>query len=121
MATVTGPQERVADGVYSTSWTPFVASGDVSTPLRAANYPYKHITYRGTIAGAPTVVIEVSDDGVNYVTGEDDGGSPLSFSTVVAVATAFLPNQYVRARCTAGAGGAAIEVVVVSSSPSRRA
>ncbi|SRR6266404_1085630 len=116
MSTITAPQVRTGDGVYKIAWSPFVAQNDVSNDLRAANYPYKHITYRGTIAGTPTVVIEVSDDGVNYVTAEDDGGSPLTFSTVAAVATAFLPSQYVRARCTLGTGGASIEVIVVSYS-----
>jgi hypothetical protein len=121
VATIANVTTRLASGVYQTRWPAsgagtFAASGDLGTDLRAAEFPQKHVEVGGTFTGAPTVIIEVSDDGVTYVPAEDDGGAAISFAAA-GVATAFLPNAYVRPRLTAGAGAATVFVIVNSYSP----
>lgn len=123
MATIANVTTRLAAGAYQTRWPAsgagtFAASADVGTDMRSAEYPRKHVTVSGGFTGNPTVVIEVSDDGTTYVTAEDDSGNALSF-TAAGVATAFLPNAYVRPRLTAGAGGGTVVVAIVSHNEHR--
>lgn len=89
-------------------------SGDVGEPLSLAQFSDKTFIVSGSFTGAPTVIIEGSNDATaptNWVQLTNRQGTPMSF-TALGMNTSQDRPIWVRPRLTAGAGGAAILVQV---------
>ena len=99
----------VDDSVVTLSWAGLAASGDVGDAQSFAAYGDKTFIVTGTFTGVPTVVIEGSNDGVNWVTLSNRQGTAMTF-TAAGMNTSQDKPIYVRPRMTAGVGGAVIAV-----------
>lgn len=114
MATITGSGSWLQKTVHQEIWTGFAANADVGTPLNAPGLPDKSVSFDGTFAGTPTIILEGSSDAVNYDPLHDINGNPISFTAAGTKAIAEnLP--YIRPRMTAGTGGAAINCRITST------
>lgn len=72
------------DGLYAKTaqWTPLTTSNDTGTPIhnRLAAYMDRTVQVTGTFGAAATVVLEGSNDGVNYATLTDPAANAISFT-----------------------------------------
>lgn len=93
------------------TWTGLATSGDVGDAQSYANFADKTFIVAGTFTGAPTVAIEGSNDGTNWVTLSNRQGTAMTF-TAAGMNTSQDKPVYVRPRLTAGAGGASVIVQV---------
>jgi hypothetical protein len=84
------------------TWTPLAAAGDVGQALQRADLSDRSVQVAGTFAGA-TLVVEGSNDGVNYFTLPNPSGSALSF-TAAGLMQFNVPTAWIRPRVTAGSG-----------------
>lgn len=98
-------------GCIVATWAGLAALGDVGAPIPFAEWAGKTFIITGTFTGTPTVVIEGSNDGVNWVTLTNWQGTALSY-TATGIGTARDMPVFVRPHVTAGTGGAAITVSV---------
>ena len=98
-------------GKYQTvNLTGFVTSGDVSLGHVLAGFNDRSVQVLGTFAGSLGITIEGSNDGgTTWATLTDHTGAALVFTAAGIKAIAELPGQ-IRARATAGSGGADVDV-----------
>lgn len=99
------------DSVLLVTWAGLAASGDVGAPIALSAWSDKTFVVAGTFTGTPTVAIEGSNDGTNWVALSNRQGTAMSF-TAAAMNTSQDRPVYVRPRLTAGSGGASIAVAV---------
>lgn len=97
------------DAVLNVTWAGLAASGDLGDAQSFAAYADKTFLVFGTFTGSPTVVIEGSNDNVNWVTLSNRQGTAMSF-TAAGMNTSQDKPIYVRPRLTAGTGGATVTV-----------
>lgn len=114
MATITGSGTWLQKSVHQETWKGFAASGDVGTALNAPALPDKTVSIEGTFTGAPTIVIEGSQDAINYDQLHDPQGNAISFT---AAGTKLIAENmpYIRPRASAGTGGATVNVYITST------
>ena len=117
MATITptfskirGPSGGI-DAVVVT-WTGFAASGDVGVAIQRPDLADRSIQFTGTFAGAPTIVWEGSNDGINYGTLSTPAVTSISQTSAGGPIQVTEACVYSRPRLTAGSGGAAINAVL---------
>src|SRR5215472_17865970 len=89
------------DAIVAT-WAPFAAAGDVGQPLQRIDLADRSVQVTGTFAGA-TIVMEGSNDGINYFTLSSPAGAALSF-TAAGLMQVNEPIAFVRPRVTVGSG-----------------
>jgi len=106
---IRGPAGGV-DAVVAT-WTPLAAAGDVGQPLQRTDLADRSVQVTGTFAGA-TIVLEGSNDGVNYFTLSSPAGAALSF-TAPGLLQVNEPTAFVRPHVTLG-GGASLTVTMTA-------
>lgn len=99
------------ESVVVCTWDGFAISGDVGAPINFSAWSSKTFVVSGTFAGTPTIVIEGSNDGTNWVSLSNRQGTAMSF-TAAAMNTSQDRPVYVRPRMSAGTGGAAVKVAV---------
>ena len=111
MATINATQTTPSfDGsVVVVAWTGLAASGDVGDAQSYSNYGDKTFIVSGAFNGTPTVTIEGSNDGINWVTLSNRQGTSMTF-TSAGMNTSQDKPVFVRPRMTAGSGGASITV-----------
>ena len=97
------------DSVFILSWSGLAASGDVGDAQSYASYSDKTFIVSGTFTGAPTVIIEGSNNGSDWTQISNRQGTAMSFTTIGMNTSQDRP-AYVRPRMTAGTGGAAVLV-----------
>ena len=114
MATIKATQDRTVsfdESCIVIRWDGLATSGDVGDAQSLAAWSDKTFIVTGTFTGTPTVVIEGSNDGTNWVTLSNRQGTAMSF-TSAAMNTSQDKPVFIRPRLTAGSGGAAISVQV---------
>lgn len=99
------------NSVIVLTWSGMAASGDVGDAQSFAAYSDKTFIVTGTFTGTPTVAIEGSNDGTNWVTLSNRQGTAMTF-TAAGMNTSQDRPVYVRPRMTAGSGGASVAVSV---------
>jgi hypothetical protein len=97
---IRGPAGGI-DAVVAT-WAPLAASGDIGQPLQRADLADRSVQVTGAFAGA-TLVLEGSNDGVNYFTLSSPAGAALSF-TAAGLMQVNMPVAFVRPHVTSGSG-----------------
>ncbi len=86
------------------SWSA-LATGDTGAPIQGVGLSDRSVQFTGTFGGA-TVVLEGSNDGVNYVTLTDPAGVALSF-TSAGLKQLLQITRYMRPSVS---GGAAVAI-----------
>ena len=100
------------DGSVSiVTWDGFAIAGDVGLAIRYAAWSDKTFVVSDTFAGAPSIAIEGSNDGTNWVSLSNRQGTAMNFSAPGMNTSQDRP-VYIRPRMTAGTGGASIKVTV---------
>lgn len=99
------------ESVIIVSWLAMAANADVGAPVCFAAWSDKTYIVDGTFTGAPTVIIEGSNDGVNWSQLTNRQGTALSW-TAAGLNTSQDRPAFIRPRLTAGAGGASVNVRV---------
>ena len=97
------------DSVIVVTWSNLAASGDIGDTQSLPAWADKTFIVAGTFTGTPTVVIEGSNNGIDWVTLSNRQGTAMSF-TALGMNTSQDKPVYVRPRLTAGTGGAAVVV-----------
>lgn len=81
MATRPHTEKFIAAGVVEAIWTAITTTDRDGSPLRCASHPYRTVLVRGTPGGgSPSLAIEGSDNGTNWVTLDDNAGAALTFT-----------------------------------------
>lgn len=88
------------------TWTP-LANGDDGAPLEYGSFADRSIQFAGTFGAGGTVVLEGSNDGVNYVVLTDPQGNAIT-KTSASIEAVTEATRYVRPRVTGGDGTTAI-------------
>ena len=86
-------------------------NGDNGAPLQMSAWQDRTVQITGTFGIAGTIVIEGSNDGVNYKTLRDPGGTALSFTAADLKAILELP-KWIRPRVTGGDGTTSLNVYI---------
>lgn len=84
------------------AWTGLL-NGDDGAPIQFGAFTDRSIQFVGTFGTGGTVVLEGSNDGVNYVTLTDPQGNNIS-KTSASIEAISEATRYVRPRVTAGDG-----------------
>lgn len=99
------------EAVILINWANLAASGDIGDTQSFAAYGDKTFTVSGSFTGAPTILIEGSNDGTNWFTLANRQGLAMSF-TAAGMNTSQDRPVYIRPRLSAGSGGALVLVSV---------
>jgi hypothetical protein len=105
MATRTHTVSRVqtyGDRAHVLSWAGLL-NGDDGTPVEMPGSADRSIQFVGTFGAGGTIVLEGSNDGVNYVTLTDPQGNAIS-KTAAGIEAVLELTRFVRPRVTAGDG-----------------
>ncbi len=94
-----------------------LGNGVSGTPLQMIGSADRSVQVEGTFGAGGTVLIEGSNDGVNYRTLHDPGGTALSITSAGIVAVLEI-SAFVRPRVSAGDGSTAIDVTLLVRRPS---
>jgi hypothetical protein len=86
-----------------------LANGDEGGALQQPGFADRSVQIVGTFGAGGTLVLEGSNDGVNYVTLTDPQGNPLSITTAKIEQISEV-TRFVRPRVTAGDGTTALSV-----------
>jgi hypothetical protein len=97
---IRGPSGGV-DAIVAT-WTPLAAAGDIGQALQRTDLADRSVQVTGTFA-ASTIVLEGSNDGINYFTLSTPSGAAVSF-TAAGLLQVNQPTAWVRPRITVGSG-----------------
>jgi hypothetical protein len=93
------------------TWTPLTFSGlDSGQPIQGPGWTDRSVQITGTFGAGGTIVIEGSNDGVNYSTLHDTFGNTLSL-TQAAVTQILEISLLVRPRVTAGDGTTSLNAI----------
>lgn len=84
------------------SWTGLL-NGDDGSPVQFGAFTDRSIQFVGTFGTGGTIVLEGSNDGVNYVALTDPQGNSIS-KTSASIEAISEATRYVRPRVTAGDG-----------------
>ena len=90
------------------SWLP-LANGDSGDPFILSQYSDRSVQINGTFGAGGTVVLQGTNDGVNYTTLTDNQGNALSFTSTKLVQVMEICVA-IRPLVTAGDGTTAINV-----------
>lgn len=114
MATIANSLNRNASplgGVITVTWPTLTFSGtDVGAPISLAEYSDKTFQVFGTLGAAGAVLMEGSNDGVNWSSLSNRQGTAMSF-TALGMNTSQDKPLFVRPRVTAGDGTTSLTVV----------
>lgn len=112
MATITATRTPyVSVDKMKYTWAGFVANADVGTSITDQNLNDRSVQVTGSFAGSLSITIQGSNDGTNWFTLTDQGGSPLTFTAAGGGMIAEL-TEYVRPIADAGAGGGDADVEI---------
>lgn len=115
MATINPVIDRLTaspdESVVICTWDGLAISGDVGAPINFSAWSSKTFVVSGTFTGAPTILIEGSNDGITWVSLSNRQGTAMSF-TAASMNTSQDRPVFVRPRLSAGSGGAAVKVAV---------
>jgi hypothetical protein len=118
MATVPFTAEDIrtfGDTGHVIAWTS-LANGDDGTPLEMIGSADRSVQVVGTFGAGGTVLLEGSNDGTNYNTLHDPGGTALSLTTSQIVAVLEI-SAFIRPRVSAGDGTTALTVTLLVRRP----
>jgi hypothetical protein len=108
--------DTYGDNGHSITWTGLL-NGDSGTPLEMIGSADRSVQVISAAFGAGgTVLIEGSNDGVNYSTLHDPGGNVLSF-TSAGIQAVLEISAFIRPRVSAGDGTTSIAVVLLVRRP----
>jgi hypothetical protein len=110
MATVNGLTSALAKGVAQTVWT--ITGTNDGAPESAPQYPLKSVTVTGTFGGG-TLLIEESNDAVNYVTAVNNIGTAASFTAIGSMVIAS-NARYHRPRASVGVTSVVVSLTEAS-------
>lgn len=94
------PLNTFGEDVHIVSWTGLL-NGDDGTPLEMPGSADRSVQVHGTFGSGGTLLIEGSNDGVNYYTLNDPSSSALSV-TSAKIETILEITRYIRPRVSAG-------------------
>jgi hypothetical protein len=97
------------------TWTPLLNT-DSGTPLQMTGSADRSVQLFGTFGAGGTVLIEGSNDGVNYATLKDPANAPLSI-TAAGVHSVLPVTAYIRPRVSAGDGTTSLSVIMLVRRP----
>ena len=90
------------------TWTP-LTNGDSGAPVSGPGWADRTFQVEGTFGAGGTLIVEGSNDGVNYRTLDDPFGNALSI-TAVGVKQLTEVTLYVRPRISAGDGTTSLTI-----------
>jgi hypothetical protein len=96
-------------------WTPLL-NGDSGAPFQMPGFADRSVQIRGTFGVGGTVLVEGSNDGVNYATLNDAQGAALS-KTSAALSQISQTTKLIRPRVSAGDGTTSITVTLLARRP----
>lgn len=98
-----------------------LANGDAGDAVSADNAPWSDrcVQVSGTFGASGTVVVEGSNDGVNWATLNSPQGTALSF-TAAGIKQVLEGTLYIRPRVSAGDGTTALAVCMMLRMPTQR-
>jgi len=104
-ASVTGrrPVDQAFPGESSLITWADLQNGDDGEAVQFGAFTDRSIQFGGTFGAGGTIVLEGSNDGVNYLPLTDPQGNPIS-KTTAAIEAISEATRYVRPRVTAGDG-----------------
>ena len=114
MATIKATIDRTVtadESVVVINWSGLATSGDLGDAQSFASYADKTVIVAGTFTGSPTVIMEGSNNGTDWVTLTNRQGNTMSF-TAAGMNTSQDKPAFIRPRLTAGTGGASVTVSV---------
>lgn len=98
--------------VYIIQWANMV-NGDQGDSLPLSQYADRSVQVAGTFGSGGTLVIQGSNDSINYVTLTDPQGNPLSFTTAGLEAITEMV-AYIRPAVLAGDGTTSLTVTMAA-------
>lgn len=101
------------DRVNVVAWND-LPNGDSGDPFECPGWSDRSVQIQGTLGVGGTVVIEGSNDGVNYVTLTDPQGNALSFTAVGRIEAISELTRWIRPRVTAGDGATLFDVTLIA-------
>lgn len=120
MAVVNGKTDHIQHSVLKTVWSPLL-NGDTGTFEQLSRYPVHSVTFAGTFGAGGTIVLEGSDDGVNFFTLTAEGGQAAPTVDRIISATAAdrfdfanVVPLHIRPRVTGGDGSTSLTVTLIS-------
>jgi hypothetical protein len=111
IAKLISPIITFKDSAHVVSWN-HLAAGDDGTPLEMPGSSDRSAQVTGTFGAGGTVVIEGSNDGVNYATLTDPQGNLISITSAKIEAIMELV-RYIRPRVTVGDGTTDLSVAIL--------
>ena len=122
MAVRTGVYERIktfGNQGHVVTWSGLTqASLDTGDPCEMIGSSDRSVHVRGTFGAGGNLVIEGSNDGVNYTPLADPQGTALNF-TAEKIESVLELVRYIRPRVTAGDGTTSLVVVMLLRNPRR--
>ncbi len=89
--------------VRTATWTAITTTTAESAFEMPANAETASLALTGTFGTGGTIIMEVSNDGTNYVAGKDTGGTAIS-ATAAAIFQVPVTFKHYRLKATAGTG-----------------
>ena len=100
-------------GIVKGFWETMAANGDVGLPFDGPRYSDKSVQVTGAFGTGGTIILEGSNDGVNYDPLQDPLGTAISLTA--AGSFHVLENTLkVRPRITAGTGSIDLDVTLIA-------
>ncbi|HXF44867.1 MAG TPA: hypothetical protein VNK91_01995 [Burkholderiaceae bacterium] len=108
----------LGDGRYEVAivtWSGLIATPELDTgqPFEAPHFADRSVQILGVLGVGGNVVIEGSNDGVNYATLTDPQGNPLTFNAINRLEAVTELTRHIRPRVTAGDGSTSFTVVML--------
>jgi len=100
------------DHYHTTVWTTLL-NGDTGSPLSLVGSADRSVQINGTFGAGGTIIIEGSNDGVNYVILTDPQGNTLS-KTAAAIEAVLELTKWIRPRVSAGDGTTSLTVTLIA-------
>jgi hypothetical protein len=112
MATVAGVDQLYLQNHRVRTWTPLTTTNSDGDPISYASNGMGGVTFQvnGTFGSGGTVLVEGSNNGINWYTLSDQANSPVSFSAA-GLKTVRDQPLFMRPRVSAGDGTTSITVV----------
>ena len=108
-------QSVIGDPTTVYQWQGLTFSGlDTGNPLSGMGWSDRSVQLAGTAGAGLNVVIEGSNDGVNWVTLKDPFANPITFTTA-GLAQVTEISRFIRPRVAGGDGTTNVNVTIVMS------
>lgn len=107
--------ETFGDNGHVVTWTGLL-NGDSGAPLEMVGSADRSVQITGTFGTGGTVLIEGSNNGINYSTLHDPGGNAISLTSAQIIAVLEV-SAFIRPRVSAGDGTTSLAVVLLVRRP----